>query len=81
MLHIQLNLFFLVYVAPQGLVTNYGEGRGQVTLTPMKGGGGGGQSFSHAGVGGGQKKFWGSFSAEALIISHNEGGAKSFTLC
>ena len=40
MLHIQLIYFFLVYVAPQGLVTNYGEGRGQVTLTSMKGGGG-----------------------------------------
>ena len=57
---------FVMYCI-KGLVTNYGEGGGKMEggaceVLPLRKGGGGGKSFSHAEGG---HKFWGSFYAVA----------------
>ena len=52
------------------------NGRGACEVLPLRKGGGGGKSFSHAEEG--AQKFWGSFYTVAWSFSHIEGGAKSF---
>ena len=57
-------------------------GRGACEVLPLRKGGGGRKTLSHAERGGGHSKFWSSFYVVALSFNHIEGWGeqKYFTL-